>query len=153
MILSNNSDWQKQKFYGIVGTSMVSHFNLDRSLKEAKILSIDDDEWFVRLLIKKFEDVDPGFKITPAYSANEAIEILESESFDCILCDHKLPGTITVKGKIFPADGIHLMRKFIDELKLDTPVIFVTGQGSEEIASQALLQGASGYFIKRVQPG
>ncbi|MFX0171735.1 MAG: PAS domain S-box protein [Candidatus Hodarchaeota archaeon] len=132
---------------------MVSHFNLNHSLKEAKILSIDDDEWFVRLLIKKFEDVDPGFKITPAYSANEAVEILQSESFDCILCDHKLPGTITVKGKIFPADGIHLMRKFIDELKIDTPVIFVTGQGSEEIASQALLQGASGYFIKRVQPG
>ncbi|MFX0181516.1 MAG: PAS domain S-box protein [Candidatus Hodarchaeota archaeon] len=132
---------------------MVSHLNLNRSLKEAKILSIDDDEWFVRLLIKKFEDVDPGFKITPAYSASEAVEKLMSDTFDCILCDHKLPGTIEVKGKIFPADGIHLMRKFTDELKIDTPVIFVTGQGSEEIASQALLQGASGYFIKRVQPG
>jgi len=132
---------------------MASHLNLNRSLKEAKILSIDDDEWFIRLLIKKFEDVDPGFKIIPAYSASEAVEKLTSDTFDCILCDHKLPGIIKVKGKIFPADGIHLMRKFIDELKIDTPVIFVTGQGSEEIASQALLQGASGYFIKRVQPG
>lgn len=132
---------------------MKSQPNLKKSLKEAKILAIDDDEWFLRLLIKKFGDVDPSFKITPVYSASEAIEALRVESFDCILCDHKLPGTIEIKGKIFPSDGIHLMRKFSEELNIDTPVIFVTGQGSEEIASQALLQGASGYFIKRVQPG
>jgi PAS domain S-box-containing protein len=123
-----------------------------KELKKAKILAIDDDEWFIRLVIKKFKDVDPGFNITPAYSANEAIEKLEKEEFDCILCDHKLPGTLNVDGKVFPSDGIHLMRKFT-AMNINTPVIFVTGQGSEEIASEALLLGASGYFIKRVQPG
>ncbi|MFX1507215.1 MAG: PAS domain S-box protein [Promethearchaeota archaeon] len=123
-----------------------------KALKDAKILAIDDDEWFIRLLVKKFQDVDPGFKITPALTANNAIEKLESDTFDCILCDHRLPGTIQVQGKTFPSDGIHLMRKFAT-MKIDTPVIFVTGQGSEEIASEALQLGASGYFIKRVQPG
>jgi len=123
-----------------------------RKLKEARILAIDDDEWFIRLVIKKFKDVDPGFQITPAHSANEAIEKLEKEEFDCILCDHKLPGTLNVAGKIFPSDGINLMRKFTS-MNINTPVIFVTGQGSEEIASEALQLGASGYFIKRVQPG
>ena len=131
---------------------MTTHSHVTRPLKEARILAIDDDEWFIRLIIKKFDDVDPGFQITPAYSAKEAIEKLEAEKFDCILCDHKLPGTLTVGGKIFPSDGIHLMRKF-GEMKIDTPVIFITGQGSEEIASEALRLGASGYFIKRVQPG
>ncbi|MHA2247333.1 MAG: PAS domain S-box protein [Candidatus Hodarchaeales archaeon] len=126
--------------------------HVTRPLKEAKILAIDDDEWFIRLIVKKFQDVDPGFKIIPAYSATEAIEKLESDNFDCILCDHKLPGTLEVGGKIFPSDGIHLMRKF-SAMEIDTPVIFVTGQGSEEIASEALQLGASGYFIKRVQPG
>lgn len=131
---------------------MITGPHVTRTLKEAKILAIDDDEWFIRLIIKKFNDVDPGFKITPAYSANEAIELLEKEEFDCILCDHKLPGVITVAGKTFPSDGIHLMRKF-SAMNIDAPVIFVTGQGSEEIASEALQLGASGYFIKRVQPG
>ena len=131
---------------------MVSRPRVTKPLKEAKILAIDDDEWFIRLVIKKFQDVDPGFIITPAYTANEAIEKLQAYKYDCILCDHKLPGTIDVGGKIFPSDGIHLMRKFTD-MNIDTPVIFITGQGSEEIASEALQLGASGYFIKRVQPG
>ena len=131
---------------------MVTRSHVKKALKDAKILAIDDDEWFIRLLVKKFQDVDPGFKITPALSANEAIEKLESDTYDCILCDHRLPGTIQVQGKIFPSDGIHLMRKF-SAMNIDTPVIFVTGQGSEEIASEALQLGASGYFIKRVQPG
>lgn len=123
-----------------------------KELKKANILAIDDDEWFIRLVIKKFKDVDPGFHITAALSANEAIEKLKNEEFDCILCDHKLPGTLDVDGKIYPSDGINLMRKFT-AMNINTPVIFVTGQGSEEIASEALQLGASGYFIKRVQPG
>ncbi len=123
-----------------------------KELQIAKILAIDDDEWFLRLVIKKFQDIDPGFQITPASTAEEAINYLQREEFDCILCDHKLPGTVKIAGKIFPSDGINLMRKFL-EMNIDTPVIFITGQGSEEIASQALLSGASGYFIKRVQPG
>lgn len=123
-----------------------------KDLPQASILAVDDDEWFLRLLIKKFQDVDPGFLITPAISAEEAVESLSKQQFDCILCDHKLPGTITIHGKHFPSDGINLMRKFT-EMNIETPVIFITGQGSEEIASQALLSGASGYFIKRVQPG
>jgi PAS domain S-box-containing protein len=126
--------------------------HVKKALKKAEILAIDDDEWFIRLLVKKFQDVDPGFTITAAYSADEAIKKLEASKFDCILCDHKLPGVITVGGKIFPSDGIHLMRKFT-AMNINTPVIFVTGQGSEEIASEALQLGASGYFIKRVQPG
>ena len=131
---------------------MAARPHVKKALKDAKILAIDDDEWFIRLLVKKFQDVDPGFKITPALTANDAIEKLETDTFDCILCDHRLPGTIQVQGKTFPSDGIHLMRKFTT-MNIDTPVIFVTGQGSEEIASEALQLGASGYFIKRVQPG
>ncbi|MHA2173423.1 MAG: PAS domain S-box protein [Candidatus Hodarchaeales archaeon] len=126
---------------------------ISQNLKPAEILAIDDDEWFLRLLVKKFEDVDPSFKFTTATTVEEALKILKIRNFDTILCDHKLPGVITIHGKKFPSDGIHLMRKFRDEMKILTPFIFVTGQGSEEIASQALQLGAAGYFIKRVQPG
>ncbi len=124
-----------------------------KDVRPADILCLDDDEWFLRLLVKKFQNVDSNFKITTAMSVEEAVGHLNTQSFDCILCDHKLPGTITIHGKIFPSDGIHVMRKFKDELEIDSPFIFVTGQGSEEIASQALQLGAAGYFIKRVQPG
>ena len=125
-----------------------------QALKPAEILAIDDDEWFLRLLVKKFEDVDPTLNITQATTAKEALKLLEEKKFDAILCDHKLPGQfIEIRGQRFPADGIHIMRKFKDEMKIETPFIFVTGQGSEEIASQALQLGSAGYFIKRVQPG
>ncbi|MFW9855204.1 MAG: PAS domain S-box protein [Candidatus Thorarchaeota archaeon] len=127
--------------------------NMSSGISERKILAIDDDEWFLGLLVKKFGDVDPSFKITTVYSAKSALEKLEVETFDCILCDHKLPGTLTINEMVLPADGINFLRKLQEELRIDIPVIFITGQGSEEIASQALLQGASGYFIKRVQPG
>ncbi|MCK5607827.1 response regulator, partial [Candidatus Pacearchaeota archaeon] len=85
-----------------------------KELKSAEILAIDDDEWFLRLLVKKFEDVDPALHITTATTAEEAQKLLEKKSFDCILCDHKLPGTIEIHGQKFPSDGIHLMRKFKD---------------------------------------
>ncbi|MCK4849622.1 MAG: response regulator, partial [Candidatus Heimdallarchaeota archaeon] len=124
-----------------------------QSLKPIEILAIDDDEWFLRLLIKKFKDVDPKFHITAVSSVDDAIVALEEKVYDAILCDHKLPGTLVIHGKKFPCDGIHLLRKFKDEMRVDTPFLFVTGQGSEEIASQALQLGAAGYFIKRVQPG
>jgi PAS domain S-box-containing protein len=126
---------------------------IPQNLKPAEILAIDDDEWFLRLMVKKFEDVDPSFKITSVTTVDEAIDLLKTKTFDTILCDHKMGGSITIHGKKFPSDGIHLMRKFRDEMKILTPFIFVTGQGSEEIASQALQLGAAGYFIKRVQPG
>ena len=133
--------------------SKMSQPIVPQSLKPIEILAIDDDEWFLRLLIKKFEDVDPTFLIKPVSSVDDAIVALEEKVYDAILCDHKLPGTLVIHGKKFPCDGIHLLRKFKDEMRVDTPFLFVTGQGSEEIASQALQLGAAGYFIKRVQPG
>ncbi|MHA1206061.1 MAG: PAS domain S-box protein [Candidatus Hodarchaeales archaeon] len=126
---------------------------VSKSLKPIEILAIDDDEWFLRLLIKKFADVDPTFHITAVSSVDDAVKELEEKVYDAILCDHKLPGTLMIHGKKFPCDGIHLLRKFKDEMRVETPFLFVTGQGSEEIASQALQLGAAGYFIKRVQPG
>lgn len=120
-------------------------------MKKNQILAIDDDEWFLRLLIKKFKDIDLSLCITPVYSASEAILKLEKKEYDCILCDHKLSGTLEIEGRSLPSNGIYLLKK-LTLMGIDTPVIFVTGQGSEEIASEALQLGASGYFIKRVQP-
>ena len=54
-----------------------------KDLKPAEIIAIDDDEWFLRLLIKKFEDVDPTLKITPASTVEEALKHLEEKTFHC----------------------------------------------------------------------
>ena len=56
-----------------------------KDLKPADILCLDDDEWFLRLLVKKFQSVDPNFKITTATSVEEALECLKEQSFDCII--------------------------------------------------------------------
>jgi PAS domain S-box-containing protein len=68
-----------------------------------------------------------------ASSITEAKEILSTQTFDIILCDHDL------------GDGTAFE---IFSLKLEIPVIVVTGTGSEFVAVQAMKAGAYDYLIK-----
>ena len=64
--------------------SKMSQPIVPQSLKPIEILAIDDDEWFLRLLIKKFEDVDPTFLIKPVSSVDDAIVALKEKVYDAI---------------------------------------------------------------------
>jgi CheY-like chemotaxis protein/putative methionine-R-sulfoxide reductase with GAF domain len=104
-----------------------------------KILHVDDgpdDRQLIRLNIKRFaEDIE----IVESESADEALRVLKTQGFDCILCDYQMPGKNGL-------ELLHELRQSGDE----TPFIFLTGQGNEEIAAAAFGEGADDYFTKEV---
>src|SRR5512135_3545117 len=68
---------------------------------------------------------------------SECLEFLENNTVDCILSDFQMPGM----------NGMELMRA-LKEKGMDVPFIFLTGQGSEEVARDAFKDGADDYFTK-----
>jgi len=54
-----------------------------------------------------------------------------------VLLDYKMPGT----------SGINVLQ-WMYGMKMDIPVILITGYGSEEIALEAWKWGAKDYFVK-----
>ena len=95
--------------------------------------SPDDRELNRFQLLRLTKDIE----IVEAESVDEALEKLKGESFDCILSDYQMP----------ELSGLDLLTS-LRENGNETPFIFLTGQGSEEIAAAALRAGADDYFTK-----
>lgn len=99
-----------------------------------KILVVDDDS-SIRLLVS---DVltDQGLTVTTAPSGEEALRLLEGESFDLILLD------IMMKGM----DGLEVCRRVRD--KVECPILFLTAKDSSRDIVTGLGLGADDYLTK-----
>jgi PAS domain S-box-containing protein len=105
----------------------------DRSFK---VLVVDDEESTATTL-KKFIEGRFDASGCVALSLNEARRLIHAESFDLITLDYQFPdGT-----------GLELLQE-ISPSGATPLVIMVTGQGAEQIASEAFILGASGYVVK-----
>lgn len=102
-----------------------------------KILIIDDDKVDTVTIIRSISHSGIIADVENAFSAKEGIEKIKSFNYDLIFLDYMMPDS----------DGISFLKKLKD-LGIETPVIFVTSQGDEKIASQAILGGASDYIPK-----
>jgi len=80
-----------------------------------------------------------GCKVTPAASAGAAREKLRDEEFDLVITDLRLPD----------GDGMDLLEES-KRLSAGSPVIIITGHGSEETAVQAMKKGAFNYLSKPI---
>jgi two-component system response regulator HydG len=80
-----------------------------------------------------------GCKVTAVASAGAAREKLREEEFDVVITDLRLPD----------GDGMDLLTE-AKRLSAGTPVILITGHGSEELAVQAIKQGAFNYLAKPI---
>ena len=80
-----------------------------------------------------------GCKVTAVASAGAAREKLREEEFDVVITDLRLPD----------GDGMDLLAE-TKRLSAGTPVILITGHGSEELAVQAIKQGAYNYLPKPI---
>jgi PAS domain S-box-containing protein len=65
------------------------------------------------------------------------MEVINNKEFDCILSDYQMP----------KMNGLELLKN-LNGKDVDIPFIFITGQGNEEVAAEALREGADGYFRK-----
>jgi DNA-binding response OmpR family regulator len=101
-----------------------------------RVLVAEDEESFLRVLTTVLESTK-RFTVYPCEGGEEAVEALKRSQFDIVILDYKMPGM----------SGLNVLQ-WIHEQKLDTPVILLTGAGSENIAVEAMKLGAYDYLRK-----
>jgi DNA-binding NtrC family response regulator len=107
--------------------------------KKISILIVDDEESVRDSLYNWF--IEDGYHVRCAENALKALSILESENFDIILADIKMPGM----------DGLEMLRR-IKLLKCESIVIVMTAFATVDTAVQALKDGAFDYVTKPFDP-
>lgn len=103
--------------------------------KPLNILVVDDEPTYRLVLSQTLEK--QGYIIASCDGGDAAIDLLKKNKYDMVLLDYKMPGT----------SGINVLQ-WMYGMKIDTPVIVITGYGSEEIALEAWKWGAKEYFVK-----
>ncbi|UCB52008.1 MAG: sigma-54-dependent Fis family transcriptional regulator [Candidatus Zixiibacteriota bacterium] len=106
---------------------------------KAKILVVDDEEIVLRSCRKILQG--GGHEVTTALSGQEAFGLLESETFDIVITDMKMPGI----------DGLQVLES-IKEKYPDVAVIMITGYSTVQSAVQAMKLGAFDYIPKPFTP-
>ena len=101
---------------------------------------IVDDELSVRDSLYNWF-IEDGYTVECAEDAKKALSILESQDFDIILADIKMPGM----------DGMEMLRR-IKSIKKDSIVIMMTAFATVDTAVQALKEGAFDYVTKPFDP-
>ncbi len=102
------------------------------------LLVVDDDE-VDRERVQRFMRHSPVKVIThEAASGEEALRLVRSQPFDCVVLDNQLGDTT----------GSDLLQRLRQEACQDCPVIMVTGAGNEALVVQALQDGAADYLSK-----
>lgn len=101
---------------------------------------IVDDEQSVRDSLRDWF-TDDGYHVKCAEHAKRALQILESEDYDIILADLKMPGM----------DGLEMLRR-IKTLRKDAIVIVMTAFATVDTAVKALKDGAYDYVTKPFDP-
>jgi response regulator RpfG family c-di-GMP phosphodiesterase len=100
----------------------------------ASILIVDDDEAICSLLSDYLED---RYWCTTAASANEAISLLKSGSFNLVLSDITMPG----------ASGLEICR-FAQKACPLTVVVMISAMTDIDFATKAMRRGAFDYITK-----
>jgi DNA-binding NtrC family response regulator len=107
------------------------------SATKGRILVVEDEREMRALLEKGL--TRRGFVPTVRGSANEAFPLLETEDFDTVLTDMRMPGM----------DGLELCERIVLN-RPDIPVVVVTAFGSLETAVAAIRAGAYDFVTKPV---
>jgi len=100
-----------------------------------KILIVDDNAHHSELASRRLTRESWDVSVTDRPEPDESFK-----NFDFILLDYNMP----------KASGLDVLQKMKD-LDIQTPVIFLTGQGNELIASEAIKRGAYDYVVKDTQ--
>ena len=102
-----------------------------------KVLLVDDEKDQMTITSLVLTSIDPSLKIIVVENPKDALKYVTSgQSIDCVISDYQMP----------EMDGIHLCSEI--RMSSSVPFIIYTGQGSEEVASQAFQAGADDYVKK-----
>jgi DNA-binding response OmpR family regulator len=103
--------------------------------EEAYILVVDDEGAIRYSISKTLQRV--GYQVHTAASGEEALEMMEQQTYDVVLTDIRMPGL----------SGVELLAK-IKERAPDAVVILLTGYANLESAIESLRLGAHDYLTK-----
>ncbi|GAC1419784.1 MAG: sigma-54 dependent transcriptional regulator [Gemmatimonadaceae bacterium] len=104
-------------------------------MKHPKILIADDETAITTGLSAILSD--EGYEVTVVNDGQKALEKLSGDTYGVVLADLKMP----------KVDGISLL-KSMREKHIPTEFIMITGQGTVDVAIEAVRQGASDYIEK-----
>jgi CheY-like chemotaxis protein len=104
-----------------------------------QVLVIDDDavvgRSFDRVLSGK------GYEVDTALSGEEGLRDIESHNYDVVFTDIKMPGM----------DGLEVAERIREKCPW-TPVVVITGYGTDENEAKASVLGVSGFVRKPLTP-
>ncbi len=105
-------------------------------VKPIRVLIAEDEDSF-RMVLQRVILSNKEYEFQACASGDEVIELLKEKHFDVIILDHMMPGR----------SGLNILQWMLEQ-KMDTPVIMLTGAGSENIAVEAMKLGAYDYIRK-----
>lgn len=104
-----------------------------------RILAVDDDTPALNALRQIL--LQRGYEVSTAPNGEEAVELIERESYDLFILDVNMPGM----------SGIDVCRKIRENPKtVNTPVIFLTAKGMVGDMMEGKDAGSDLYLVKPV---
>ena len=104
-------------------------------MSNLKVLLVDDEEEFVSALAERLDI--RGIDSQVATDGEQALEILESQSFDVIVLDVIMPGI----------SGLEVLQR-VKEMQNKAAIILLTGHGSTKEGLEGMRMGAFDYLMK-----
>lgn len=101
------------------------------------VLIADDEREYTEALAQRLEL--RGFSVTPVFSGQSALDVLERVDIDVVILDVNMP-------EISGIEALKTMKK----LKPITPVIMLTGAATVNNAIEGMKQGAFDFLMKPV---
>ncbi len=106
-----------------------------KSNRPLYVLIVDDEDSFRKVLSAVL--LKGGFDVEECNSGEGALVALKQIKFDVVVLDYKMEGLT----------GLNVIQ-WMDEQKIDTPVIMLSGAGTDNIAVEAIKFGAYDYIRK-----
>jgi DNA-binding NtrC family response regulator len=103
------------------------------------VLVIDDDAVVGRSFNRVLSD--KGYEVDTARNGEEALKDIESQDYDVVFTDIKMPGM----------DGLEVAERIKARCPW-TPIVVITGYGTEENEAKASVLGLSGFVRKPLTP-
>ena len=116
---------------------MESIFTEPDSSDPIRVLHVDDEPDFGELVSVYLERIDPSLQVTTETTVEDAWTHLEEHTVDCLVSDYEMHET----------DGIEFLHEIRGRYP-NLPFILFTGQGSEQVASEAISASVTDYLQK-----
>ena len=107
-----------------------------------RILVCDDDEILMTVVCSRLTSENLG-EVVSAMDGRQAKSLLAEQNFDLIITDLHMPFHT----------GLEVTTYVRKELKKNTPIIVLSGEGLENVVLQAFEIGANDFITKPFNPG